>query len=62
MNDPVAEWNQKRDEKMARGKSKSKAIQELARENPDLHRAYLVAYNREHGRASAVAQRFGSPQ
>lgn len=41
----VEQWNEGVKELMAAGKTKQVATQTLARQNPDLHRAYLAAVN-----------------
>lgn len=58
--DPIAEFNEAVDAKVAKGRPKAQAIAAVAREKPELHRAYVIAHNEQHGRrkgAAAFAER-----
>jgi len=44
----IAQWNQAIDAKVKAGKSRTQAISDLVNENPDLHSAYLQAFNKDH--------------
>lgn len=46
--DAVAQWDEAINAKMTAGKSKVRAVSELAKENPDLHQAMLAEYNQAH--------------
>lgn len=48
--DPIGEWDRALEAKIAAGMSKARAVAAIVRERPGLHRAYLEAYNRDHGR------------
>lgn len=48
--DPIAEWDSRLAAKMRAGMPQDKATSALVREDPELHRAYLAAYNARHGR------------
>lgn len=43
--DPIAAWNAALQAKLAAGRSRQQAIVQLVREEPELHQAYLEAYN-----------------
>jgi hypothetical protein len=45
---PIVQWNEAVAGKVKAGLPRDKAIAAVARENPDLHDAYLIAYNEEH--------------
>jgi signal peptide peptidase SppA len=47
----IDQWNEAVQVKIDRGLSKSAAIREVVREQPELHAAYLAAYNEKHGEA-----------
>lgn len=51
--DPESQWKAAVDAKIAGGLQHNAAVSAVARENPDLHRAYLVEYNARHGRKVA---------
>lgn len=46
--DPIAAWNEAVAEQVKAGRSKGKAIQAVVHANPELHQAYLAAYNAQH--------------
>lgn len=49
--DPIAQWEAAVSAEMARGKSKARAMSSVVAKNPELHAAYLEAYNAEHANA-----------
>lgn len=49
--DPIAAWNTAVAEQQKLGKSKAAAIQAVVRANPELHQAYIEAYNAAHRRS-----------
>lgn len=54
--DPIAAWNEAVAAKVTAGLAKARAISAVARGNPELHAAYLAAFNSEHGRSGAFAR------
>lgn len=46
--DPIAAWEDAVAAQMKLGKTKAAAIQSLVRSSPELHQAYLAAYNAQH--------------
>lgn len=55
VDDPCAAWNEAVAAKVKSGLPRSRAVSTVAKENPDLHRDYLAAYNTQHGRKQAAA-------
>lgn len=43
--DPITQWNAMVDEKLAKCKSRAEAIKAVSSEHPELHDAYIAAYN-----------------
>lgn len=52
--DPVEAWDQLVASFVAQGKSKHEAVRMAHRADPELHRAYVAAYNAAHGRQALV--------
>ena len=48
--DPISAWEKKVREYQERGLTEAKAIRETVVNFPDVHKAYLVAFNAMHGR------------
>lgn len=49
--DVIGQWDDAIRAEMASGKTRQQAIRAVANGNPELHRAYIRAYNENHGRA-----------
>lgn len=49
--DPIAAWSDAVDAKVKAGLARPKAIAAVARENAELHAAYIAAYNAQHGQS-----------
>jgi len=46
--DFIASWNKAIEDKMQAGFSRSQAVRAVVKEQPELHRQYLAAYNAQH--------------
>lgn len=53
--DPIERWKAAVAAKMCPGVMKSQAVREVVHEDPDLHDAYVKAYNEQYGRGKEVA-------
>lgn len=52
--DPITEWNDLVAKHMQTTKDSAKAVSKAHRENPDLHRQFVQAYNLENGRQAQI--------
>lgn len=51
--DPIAEFNTKLEEAIKSGRSRAAAVRDICVSDPELHAAYVAAYNTRHGRKAA---------